>query len=175
VGLTADLGGTGNPTVGADSFTTLTPTLYFGKGMGDLPDSVWALRPLAVTGTFGQAFATSAESSDSFNFGLAVEYSFPYLEGSVKDIGLPAPFKDMIPLVELSTSTDENGDTRGQFTGTINPGVLWETRYFQLGLEAIVPLNSASGPHVGAMMKVDIFIDDIFPSVFGFPIFGGEN
>jgi hypothetical protein len=50
VGIETDIGGTGSRGVGADNFTTFTPTLYFGKGFGDLPDSVSGLKPLA-TGT----------------------------------------------------------------------------------------------------------------------------
>ena len=174
VGFTTGIGGTGSTNIGADSFTTLSPEIYLGKGLGDLPDSVGWLRPLAVTLTLTQNFPTSAQASDSFESGIAIEYSIPYLQQSVVDLGIPAPFKDMIPLVEITTSTDENGDTRGQTTGTVNPGVLYESRYFQVGLEAIIPMNSDSGAHVGALLNVNIFIDDIFPDTFGFPIFGGK-
>ncbi len=33
---------------------------------------------------------------------IAIEYNLPYLQQHVKDIGLPRPFRDMIPLVEFS-------------------------------------------------------------------------
>ena len=39
VGLETDVGGTGDKAV-AESFSTFTPTIYFGKGFGDLPDSL---------------------------------------------------------------------------------------------------------------------------------------
>ena len=37
-------------------------------------------------------------------WGIALEYSLPYLEEctDIKDTGLPHPFRDMIPLVEFS-------------------------------------------------------------------------
>jgi hypothetical protein len=43
VGGTAAIGGTGAPGI-ASSFSTLTPTVFRGKGLGDLPDSVAWLR-----------------------------------------------------------------------------------------------------------------------------------
>ena len=55
VGFDAEIGGTGTTRAGAESFSTWTPTLFFGKGMGDLPESVWFLKPIAVTGTIGFA------------------------------------------------------------------------------------------------------------------------
>ena len=53
VGAIWDVGGTGSKKIGSDSANTFTPTLYFGKGMGDLPDALDALKPVAVTGTLG--------------------------------------------------------------------------------------------------------------------------
>jgi len=172
VGVKGDIGGSGRKTI-ADSFSTITPTFFFGKGFGDLPDSAGAFQPFAVTGTIGQSFPTSSEAANTLEWGFAVEYSLPYLQQHVRDIGLPEPFKNMIPLVEFSFSTDENRATRGITTGTINPGVLWETEYFQLGAEALIPVNGRTGPHVGAAVQMWIFIDDLFPKIFGHPVFGG--
>src|ERR1700738_4738222 len=62
VGGTAAIGGTGAPGI-ASSFSTLTPTIYIGKGFGDLPDSLAWLRPLTVSGTVAVAVPT-----ESFTF-----------------------------------------------------------------------------------------------------------
>jgi hypothetical protein len=171
VGLETDIGGTGRSNV-SDSFSTFTPTMYFGKGFGDLPESLNAFRPFALTGTIGQTFPTKNEEANTLEWGFALEYSLPYLQQHVKDIGLPAPFKDMIPLVEFSFETGENRDDRGITTGTINPGILWETRHFQLGAEALIPVNHESGDHVGFVIQMWIFIDDLLPKTFGHPLFG---
>jgi hypothetical protein len=174
IGETTDFGGTGSSNVGSDSFNSYTPTLYWGKGFGDLPDSLDTLKPFAVTGTLANTFPNKPADPNVFQWGFAVEFSVPYLEQSVQDTGLPHPFKDMIPLVEFAMSTDENRAQRGQTTGSIYPGVLWETPFCQLGVEAVVPVNGHTGPHVGAIMQLTVFIDDIFPSVFGHPLFGGQ-
>jgi hypothetical protein len=171
IGLEADLGGVGSSAY-ADSFTTLSPNIYFGKGFGDLPDKFAALQPFAITGQFAQSFPTSPAAANEFDWGFAVEYSLPYLQQHVKDIGLPAPFKDMIPLVEFAMATTENRGVGGLTTGTINPGVLWVTNYYELGVEANIPVNHNSGAHVGVNLQLWIFIDDIFPGTFGHPIFG---
>jgi hypothetical protein len=171
-GIEADLGGTGNKSV-SESFTTYTPQVYVGKGFGDLPESLGPLRPFAITADLGQTFPDERSDPNSFNEGFAVEYSLPYLEENVEDTGLPTPWKNMIPLVEFNLQTAENGSTRGQTTGTIDPGVLWETDCAQFGAEALVPLDSRSGTHIGLIFQVWIFIDDIFPRGFGHPLFGG--
>jgi hypothetical protein len=181
-GIDAEIGGTGATKVGADRFSTLTPALFFGKGMGDLPDGMKWLKPFAITGSFGVGFPTQAGTTDpdtgdverhpnTFETGLAIEYSLPYLQSAVQDIGLPAPFNRMIPLVEFSFSTPFNRGQNGLTTGTINPGVVWAGSYFQVGAEAIIPANSRSGRNVGGVIQLHFFLDDIFPRSIGRPIF----
>jgi hypothetical protein len=171
-GVLWDVGGTGSVKTGAPASSVFTPTIYFGKGLGDLPDELDYLKPFAVTGTFGEEFPTGGQPKN-LDWGLAVEYSLPYLMTEVKDIGLPRPFRDMIPLVEFSWQTPPYRNA-GPAIGTINPGVLYESTYYQLGVEAIIPFNSASGHGVGAVFQVQIFLDDIFPKLFGHPSFGSE-
>src|SRR3984893_2665436 len=64
VGGTAAIGGTGAPGI-ASSFSTLTPTLYTGKGFGDLPDSVAWLRPLTISATAAVAVPTESSTLTS--------------------------------------------------------------------------------------------------------------
>jgi len=171
-GLESDIGGTGAASIGRDSFSTFTPKLYVGKGFGDLPDTLGLMRPFALTGEFGQSFLTEAVSPNTFQWGFALEYSIPYLMQNVQDTGIPRPFRDMIPLVEFALETTENRPGRGLTTGTINPGILYENPYFQLGVEANIPINGRSGAHVGVTIQAWIYIDDIFPKTFGHPLFG---
>jgi hypothetical protein len=170
VGAEWEIGGTGSKRVGADSASTFSPALFFGKGFGDLPSSLSYARPIAITGTVGEDLPNSADP-DSLEWGFALEYSLPYLQSQVKDIGLPKPFKQMIPLVEFSFESPENRHG-GVTTGTINPGILYEARYFQLGAEAIVPINHETGDQIGVIFQVQIYIDSIFPKAFGHPLFG---
>jgi len=176
-GLSATWGHTGRVHgAGAPDFTTLTPTFDFGKGFGDLPASMSWLRPFAVTGNLSVDFPTKTESAGSpnanaFNYGFAFEYSLEYLEHHVKDVGLGAPFDHMVPLVEIALTTPLNRGQSGQTTGTVQPGVIWAGQKFQIGAEAIVPINSLSGHGIGGIIQLHFFLDDLFPNGIGKPMF----
>ncbi len=185
LGLDAEIGGTGRKAVGADSFSTLTPAVFYGKGFGDLPDAFSFLKPLAITGVLGVAFPTRSKTvtfTDDdlqidrnphvLQWGFAVEYSLSYLQSFVKDVGLPPPFNRMIPVVELSFQTPLDRGQGGKTTGTVNPGIIWAGQFFQIGLEAIIPINERTGKNVGVIGQLHFFLDDLFPKTFGRPLFG---
>jgi hypothetical protein len=165
VGISAELGGTGSRAI-ADNFSTISPTIFAGKGMGDLPDSLAYLRPIAITGEAGPALTTGAGQPNAFNYGFTFQYSLPYLQQHVHDLGLPQPLANIIPIVEVPLSRSQ-----GQTTGTINPGFIWINRYGQFGVEAQIPMNRASGSHVGILVQAHIFLDDVAPRTLGKPLF----
>jgi hypothetical protein len=182
LGAEVEVGGTGQQRVDADSFSTWTPAFFFGKGMGDLPDTLSLLRPAAVTGLVGVAIPTNASTCNTdgeieqhpnvLQYGFALEYSLIYLQEQVKDVGLSAPFDRLIPLVEFSFETPLNRGQSGQTTGTIDPGVIWSSKFVQFGVEAIVPINGRTGNSVGVIGQVHFYLDDLFPRSFGRPLFG---
>lgn len=172
-GVDSEVGGTGKKAVGAESASDITPGIFFGKGLGDLPDSVWFLKPLAVTGQLGVSFPTDA-SPNAFDYGFALEYSLICLQENVKDVGLGAPFNRLIPLVEFAFESPFNRGESGDTVGTINPGLIWSGKYFQIGAEAIIPANDRTGNDVGAVVQLHFYLDDVFPHVIGRPIFGGK-
>ncbi len=184
-GVDADIGGSGSKRVGAESFSTLTPSLFFGKGFGDLPETMKFMRPFAVTGLVGVGIptrsATISISNDgeadverhphTLEWGFAVEYSLLYLQSFVEDVGLREPFSRMIPVVEFAMSTALDRGASGT-TGTVNPGIIWAGRYTQLAVEAVIPANNRSGNRVGWIAQLHFFLDDLFPTTIGRPIFG---
>ena len=169
-GVSVEWGGTGSDRVGADGATTVTPTLYFGKGAGDLPASLSWARPFAVTGVVGYGVPTSGGGARVLGTGVAVEYSLAYLASHVHDYGLPEFVNHLTPLVEASFQTPVANGDGARTTGTINPGVIWSGRHFQLGAEALVPINRDSGKSVGAVVQVHFFLDDLFAHSIGKPI-----
>lgn len=171
LGLDADLGGTGSQRVGAESFSTLSPTIFYGKGFGDLPEGAKYLRPLAITGTLAPALPSRRSEPDRLNWGFTVQYSLQYLQSYVKDVGLPPPFNRMIALIEVPVETCLNRGCNGQTTGTVNPGFIWFGRYMQVGLEAAIPINGRSGHDAGVFLQLHFFLDDLFPRGIGRPIF----
>lgn len=164
--LSWEIGGSGGKPI-AESASTYTPSFLFGKGLGALPDDMALLRPLAVTGSIGYAIP-SRGSERALNWGGAVEYSLPYLQANVRDVGLGVLLSRVTPLVEFSLTTPNHGKT----TGTINPGFVWAGQQVQLGLEAVLPLNHETGRNVGLLAQMHFYIDDIFPRSLGTPIWG---
>ncbi len=185
LGIDIDVGGTGSRQVGRDAFSTFSPGLFFGKGFGDLPDSVSCLRPFALTGNVSVDIPTSASTRTPGNeevdrnavnleTNFALEYSLIYLQDQVKNIGLKAPFNRLIPLVEAVVTTPLDRGQGGLTTATINPGVIWSGSYCQFGVEALIPVNARSGSRVGVLAQFHIYLDDLLPGIFH-PIFGGPS
>jgi len=185
-GLSIEWGGSGAQDVGAERFNVYTPTLYFGKGLGDLPIG-WA-RAFAITGQIGYAIPGSASTvtvdpdtgdvDTEFNprvleWGGSLQYSMPYLKATVVDLGLPDFVNHLVPIVEASFETPVgNTATSGTLTtGNIYPGVLWVGQTMQVGLEAVIPINAQSGSGIGVIGQVHFFLDDIFPNSIGKPLF----
>ena len=175
LGLNVTWGHTGRAAVGAPDFTTLSPTFDFGKGFGDLPRSLPWLRPFAITGNLGFDFPTQATTArvpnpNNVNYGFAFEYSLPYMECCVKDLGLRPPFSQLIPLVEVAFTTPISREPANQTIGTIQPGIIWAGTYFQIGAEAIIPVNRSTGRGYGGVVQLHFYLDDIFPRSIGKPI-----
>ena len=192
MGLGIEWGGTGAQAVGAETFSTYTPLLWFGKGFGDLPDSLAWMRPFAITGQVGYAFpgiaAATTVDPDSgdvnveyraqvLRWGGTLQYSIPYLKSNVVDLGLPDVFDRLNFIVEaaLQTPVAYTLTTGTLTTGTISPGLIWTEDYFQVGVEALIPINRQSGSGVGVIAQVHIYLDDLFPKTIGKPLFGNST
>jgi hypothetical protein len=191
--LNVEWGGTGAQSVGAERFNVYTPTLFFGKGFGDLPQSAGWLRAFAITGQVGYAIPSQRSTVNSIDvdpdtgavtadvevhpdvlvWGGTLQYSMPYLKSNVVDLGLPDFINRLIPIVEVALQTPvANTITSGTVTtGTVNPGFIYAANKFQIAAEAIIPINRASGTGVGAMVQLHFYLDDIFPTSIGRPIF----
>jgi hypothetical protein len=191
-GLKVEWGGTGASGVGASPFSTITPTFFFGKGLGELPDTIGWARPFAVTGQIGYAIPTSsstlsvdpgtgnlliAPNPQFLVYGATLQYSMPYLKSAVIDLQLPDFINHLIPIVEaqLQTPAGNSFGTGLVTTGTVNPGVIWVGNYYQVGVEAIIPINRQSGTGVGVIGQLHLYLDDIFPRGIGQPLFGAPT
>jgi hypothetical protein len=120
VGGTAAIGGTGAPGI-ASTFSTLTPTVYIGKGFGDLPDSVAWLQPLTISATAAVAVPTDASTLTPISLGSV---SLPVETGAFNNL-----------------TTLPTGPTT--LAATVNPKIL------QLGfaLEYSLVTNEYTGPN----------------------------
>jgi hypothetical protein len=190
VGLVVNFGrsgasGSNGAVLGNDDSNSYEPTVYFGKGFGDLPIG-WA-RPFAITGEFGYQIAgkglkvtgTDPDSgnliynngtSDQWNGGLSLQYSIRYLSGQVKDYGLPEWVNRLTPLVEIAWSSPASKPNTDSTQYIIAPGINYTAETYAVTVEALIPGNKQSGSHVGAIAQFHLYFDDLFPHSLGKPI-----
>ncbi len=183
-GVSDEIGNTGNHNV-SESFSTISPAFYFGKGFGDMFGAGSLLKPLAVTGVVAYNVPTQAQTATvnpdtgdidierhpaTLTWAFSFQYSLIYLQSFVKDIGLGEPFNRMVAIVEFPMETCLNRGCEHQTTGTVNPGIAWIGKKMELGVAAQIPMNQRSGEHVGVFGLVHFFLDDIFPQSIGRPI-----
>ena len=181
VGFDVSWAGTGTGTQ-VQPFNLYTPVIDVGKGFGDLPTSLNWLRPAAVTfelsETFpGQASTDGNQNATNLNWGFSLQYSLPYYNANVAEIDNPF-WKHIIPITEFTFSKPVYNFAPGTnvTTGTIQPGVVYLADTWQFAVEAIIPINGASGHGVGVVASVDLFLDDLLPDSLGKPLFnlGGK-
>jgi hypothetical protein len=154
-----------------------SPVLDVGLGFGALPTSMNFLRPFAITGeisttTPGQAVWNGDQFATSFNWGFTLQYSLPYFNSHVSAIDNDL-LNHLIPTVEFAFSTPTSNAASGTWgtTGTVQPGVVYMADKWQVAVEAVIPVNAASGHGAGVVASLDLFLDDIFPDSLGKPIF----
>ena len=193
LGVIREFGRTGAAHVGADQYGNTTPTIYFGKGLGDLP--IGMLRPLAATGTVAFSIADKALkasqppsslaanamapltgiAAQAFNNGYANRWvggvSVEYAPGIVDHEPLDGVFGHLIPLVEITASSPASSPSNLGTQFVLAPGVIYEGDTSQFGLEALIPGNKASGRTVGVIAQYHLFFDDLFPNSLGKPLF----
>jgi hypothetical protein len=186
-GLLWGIGHSGAQGIGANAPDLIIPGIFFGKGFGDLPDSLGGLRPFGITGAFtlehpmigaavnfgiddrtGQLSPMVIRKVDTLHWGFAVEFSTLYLTSRFTPGKLPKqePLNQLVPLVEFSFVSPRGERT----TATMNPGLSYVAVTWQVAVEAIVPLNSVAGRGVGGRAQLLLFLDDLIPSLFGKPL-----
>jgi hypothetical protein len=171
-------GGAATVNVGGDATGATFPTVYFGQGLGKLP--IGLLRPLTITDevSYGIPDRRLNSTGDSWGQpffwqgGRSLQYSIPYLQSQVKHFGIPDFFGRLIPVVELDWFSPAAGPAPDRpETLTVAPGAIYMGDTCQVGLEALIPANKAAGSHVGAILQVHFFFDDLFPNTLGKPLF----
>ncbi len=186
IGVERDFARTGaNGSNGAaldnDDSSSTSPTIYFGKGFGDIP--VGWVRPFALTGELAYTIAdkklkVSANDGSPINNGLAnawsgglsLQYSIRYLSSQVKDYGFPDFVNKLTPVVELSWSSPACKPNQESTQYLWGVGVNYTTTNYAVGLEMLVPGNRNTGSHLGVIAQFHLYFDDLFPHSLGKPI-----
>jgi hypothetical protein len=168
-----------------DDSSSTTPTIYWGKGFGDL--SIGYLRRFALTGTLGYTIAdkklkitgTDPDSGDGlfnngisngWSGGLSLQYSMRYLQGQVKDLGLPEFVNRLTPVVEVAWSSSASRPSQNSTQYLVGVGVNYTADWYGVGVEALIPGNRQTGSHVGVIAQFHLYFDDLLPHSLGKPI-----
>ena len=110
-------------------------------------------------------------NNNAWSGGVSIQYSLPYLQSQVRDVGLRGVAAGLIPIVEFTWSSPASSPSAQGTTWTAAPGVIYLAQWGEVGVEATVPLNRTAGTTVGAVALVHFFFDDLFPNTIGKPIF----
>lgn len=167
--------------IGNDPSSSTVPTIYFGKGCGDIP--VGWIRPFALTGEVGYQIAdtklkvdpislTPANNgiSNAWTGGLSLQYSIRYLSSQVKDYGLADFVNKLTPVVELAWSSPASKPTQLTTRYLWGVGLNYTATTYAFGLEALIPGNKDTGSHLGVIAQFHLYFDDLFPHSLGKPI-----
>jgi hypothetical protein len=86
----------------------------------------------------------------------------------VKALKVPQFVTRLTPIVEVAMTSPDVGPT----IGTIAPGILYDSGSWQLGAEAIVPINNATRQMQGTgfVIQFHMFLDTFYKSWFGKPL-----
>ncbi|HEX3954285.1 MAG TPA: hypothetical protein VHW90_11975 [Stellaceae bacterium] len=175
VGVEREFGGTGAYRVGGEAVGSTTPTIYFGKGLGDLPDDLKYLRPIAVTGTLGYQIADQhVHDGDGYpsmiQAGISLQYSLRYLQGNVEYVGLPPVIGRLTPIVEIAYSAPA-GRAYGQAPSVLlAPGIIYSQDGVDYAIEAQLPLSQAAGTGIGVIAFVHVPLGN-FSALLAKPLF----
>ena len=72
-----------------------------------------------------------------------------YSEAGGVEVGISKTFDGKHPPLNRGVDT--------LTTATVNPGVLWSGQYYQVGVEAILPINSHTAHNVGVIAQIHFY------------------
>jgi hypothetical protein len=159
LGGTRSFARTGARGVGAETAGSTIPTFYFGQGFGAFAMPA-LLRPFAVTGTIAylfpdrQAAPGAARFGQTFQLGVSWQYSLKYLSPVIEGNGIPKLLEHIVAIAELTYDVGVDGG--GSVPRIVAPGLIYAGDGYQLALEALLPLNTASGHGVGAIAQLNL-------------------
>ena len=164
----------GNRQIADQGYAHLGGELLLGKGLGDLPNQGLPkyLRPLALQAEAGYAGRVQGPANSDVFGNLELEYSVEYLKDFVEPVKVGRPLLELMPYVQFNYAQsfiDSRLTTRPDFR--LTPGLAYLGDYCELSIGAQVALNGAanSGDRAAIIGLVEIFYDDIFPSLGWFP------
>ena len=160
----------GSRRIADQGYTHLGGEALLGKGFGDLPDSpmLKLLRPFAMQAETGYTGRIQGPANSDVFGNFELEYSLNYLDRYVERIKIGRPWIDFVPYIQLNYTQSfiasrltMSPDLR------LTPGIAYLGDYCEVSVGTQIALNGTaqSGDHVAVLGLVEIFYDNIFPSL----------
>ena len=160
----------GDRRIADQGYTHLGGELLLAKGLGDLQEraSLKYLRPFAFQAEAGYAGRIQGPANSDVFGNLELEYSLGYLDRFVERTNLGRPLINLVPYVQFNYSQsfiDSHLTTKPDFR--LTPGLAYLGDYCLVSVGSQIALNGAAqkGDRVAVIGLVEIFYDDIFPSL----------
>ena len=148
------------------------------------------LRPFAITGQFSYSIAdkglkatpvidpdtglTSLQfnngNSNQWFGGISLQLQHPLSAIPSEEFGTAGIHRAATPLIEITWSSPATSPSTQGTTWIAAPGVIYSAPWYQVGIEALIPLNKAAGTNVGVIAQFHVFFDDLFPNTLGKPV-----
>ena len=79
------------------------------------------------------------------------------------------PLNQLVALIEFPVDTTIKGGTLTN-ASTMNPGLAYIGVAYQVAAEATIPLNRQGGHGAGVTAGIELFLQDLMPSLFDKPV-----
>jgi hypothetical protein len=158
----------GYHTEGSESHARAGFELLFQKGLGDLPDALWPLRPAAFEGGWGWESKVTGTRDDFTSTDLELEYSLAYLDANIAPDSVPQAVRDLTPHLDFDYSqylSAHQNSSAPEFD--LTPAVAWLNSTFEvnLGIQVAVNRASSSTGAVAFVWLLGVSYDQIVPAL----------
>jgi hypothetical protein len=157
----------GSRSVGSESHTRAGGDLLAQKGFGDLPDSLWMLRPVGLESDVGWESKVTGARDDLVSADLELEYSLSYLNENVGHL-VPRAVRDFTPHLDFDYAqylSAHRNSSAPDFE--LTPAIAWMNSVLEINLGADVGVNPAarSDGSVAFVWNISVEYDQLVPAL----------
>jgi hypothetical protein len=162
----------GNRSVGSESHTRAGGDLLAQKGFGDLPDSLWMLRPAALESDLGWESKVTGARDDLLSADVELEYSLFYLDENVGRF-VPRAIRDFTPHLDFDYAqylSAHRNSSAPDFE--LTPAIAWMNSLIEINLGVDVGVNHAATADgaVSFVWNISLEYDQLVPALGWTPL-----
>jgi hypothetical protein len=158
----------GNRSIGSESHARAGFDLIFGKGFGDVADTLALLRPAALEGDIGWETKVTGARDDLVAATAEIEYSLAYLDENVASFSVTHALRNLTPHLDFDYAQymdAHRNSTAPDFE--LTPGIAWLNSTYEINLGVQIALNHASSTTgaVAFVWLLGVSFDQIVPAL----------